>query len=139
MTEVSEPSPDELESVTYAAFADMDASPTKAWLVAHRRDAQWKQFYDIAFARRPAEELYDLRRDPHQTTNVAADQKYAATKNKMAAQLTKILRHGAIRVRPATANHSNARRSPNRARSNRRQRVKHNAGQVNEKDFFSPN
>lgn len=92
VTEVSEPSPDELESVTYAAFADMDASPTKAWLVAHRRDARWKRFYDIAFARRPAEELYDLRRDPHQTINVAADRKYAATKNKLSAQLTKILR-----------------------------------------------
>jgi uncharacterized sulfatase len=92
VTETSAPSQEELESVTYAAFADMDASPTKAWLIAHRNDAQWRRFYDIAFARRPAEELYDLRADPHQTKNVAADPKYSATKTELGAQLTKILK-----------------------------------------------
>ncbi len=92
VTETSAPSPDELESNTYAAFADMDASPTKAWLIAHRNDAEWRRFYDLAFARRPAEELYDLRRDPHQMKNVAAEAKYAATKTKLAAQLMKILK-----------------------------------------------
>ena len=80
VTEASAPPQDELESDTYAAFADMDASPTKAWLVAHRNDAEWKRLYDVAFAQRPAEELYDLRNDPHQVKNVAADAKYAATK-----------------------------------------------------------
>jgi uncharacterized sulfatase len=92
VTETNAPSPDDLESTTYAAFADMDASPTKAWLIAHRNDPQWKRFYDIAFARRPAEELYDLRRDPHQINNVAANPNYAATKSKLAAQLMKTLR-----------------------------------------------
>jgi uncharacterized sulfatase len=71
----------------------MDASPTKAWLVAHRNESQWKRFYDIAFARRPAEELYDLRRDPDQIRNVAADAKYAARKTRLAAQLMKILKN----------------------------------------------
>lgn len=91
VTETNAPSQEELESVTYAAFADMDASPTKAWLVAHRNEPQWRRFYDLAFARRPPEELYDLRRDPYQMKNVAADAKYAATKSKLSAQLMKIL------------------------------------------------
>lgn len=91
VTETSAPSQEELESVTYAAFADMDASPTKAWLVAHRNEAQWRRFYEMAFARRPGEELYDLRRDPYQMKNVAAEAKYAATKRKLDAQLMKIL------------------------------------------------
>jgi uncharacterized sulfatase len=92
VTEASAPPQDELENVTYAAFADMDASPTKAWLIAHRHEAQWRRFYDLAFARRPAEELYDLRQDPHQMKNLAADARYAATRSRLAAQLMKILK-----------------------------------------------
>ncbi len=85
------PSQEALESDTYAAFADMDASPTKAWLVAHRNDAQWKPFYERAFARRAGEELYDLKKDPYQMTNVAADVRYEKTRAKLAAQLMKTL------------------------------------------------
>lgn len=92
VTEASAPPQDELENVTYAAFADMDASPTKAWLIAHRHEAQWRRFYDLAFARRPAEELYDLRQDPHQMKNLAPDPRYAATRSRLAAQLMKILK-----------------------------------------------
>lgn len=91
VTATSAPSQNELESNTYAAFADMDASPTKAWLTLHRNDAQWKRFYDTAFARRPAEELYDLIKDPYQTRNVAADPVYAKDRAKLSAQLMKIL------------------------------------------------
>ena len=91
VTETSDPPARELESQTYFGFADMDASPTKAWLVLHRHEAQWKRFYDIAFARRPGEELYDLRKDPYQTNNVVADPRYAREKEKVATQLMKIL------------------------------------------------
>ncbi|MBL9083403.1 MAG: sulfatase [Planctomycetales bacterium] len=85
------PSQDALENETYAAFPDMDASPTKAWLVAHRNDAQWKKYYDYAFAKHPAEELYDLRKDPDQVTNVADDPAYASQKVELATRLTAIL------------------------------------------------
>jgi N-sulfoglucosamine sulfohydrolase len=91
VTETSVPEQEELESETYAAFADMDASPTKAWLVLHRDDARGKRFYDIAFARRPAEELYDLIKDPHQLKNVAADPAYAKDRARLQAQLMKNL------------------------------------------------
>ncbi|HKE30375.1 MAG TPA: sulfatase, partial [Candidatus Angelobacter sp.] len=91
VTATSAPSQDELESQTYAAFADMDASPTKAWLVLHRNEPKWKRFYDIAFARRPGEELYDLIKDPYQTRNVAADPAYEKDRARLAAQLMKIL------------------------------------------------
>jgi hypothetical protein len=55
---------EDLEKVTYAAFADMDASPTKAWVVHHFDDPRYKWVYDYAFGKRPAEELYDLARGP---------------------------------------------------------------------------
>jgi N-sulfoglucosamine sulfohydrolase len=91
VTDATVPSPETLEADTYVAFADMDASPTKAWLVLHRNDAQWKRFYDFAFAKRPGEELYDLRNDPYQMNNVAANPKYAKEKTLLSAQLLKIL------------------------------------------------
>ena len=81
----------ELETETRAGFADMDAGPTKAWLIVHRDDPQWKWHYDFAFAKRPGEELYDLRKDPEQMRNVAADPAYAAEKATLAAQLMKTL------------------------------------------------
>jgi N-sulfoglucosamine sulfohydrolase len=91
VTADKEPTANELENETYVAFADMDASPTKAWLIAHRNDKEWNWHYDFAFGKRPAEELYDLRTDPEQVKNVAADKNYEATRKQLAEQLTKIL------------------------------------------------
>ncbi|MBC8115791.1 MAG: sulfatase, partial [Candidatus Saccharimonas sp.] len=91
VTGTSAPDAEALANNTRVAFADMDASPTKAWLVAHRHDPQWKWHYDYAFAKRPAEELYDLRSDPEQTKNVAADPAYSATKTELAERLLKTL------------------------------------------------
>ncbi len=80
-----------LETSTYAAYADMDASPTKAWLIAHREDPKWKWHYDFAFGKRPAEELYDLSKDPDQVKNVAADPQYASQKQQLGEQLMQVL------------------------------------------------
>jgi arylsulfatase A-like enzyme len=91
VTETSAPTATELETNTRVAFPDMDASPTKAWLVAHRNEAQGKAFYERAFAKRPAEELYDLRSDPPQTQNVAVNAAYRAEKDALARRLMKVL------------------------------------------------
>ena len=91
LSDTNTPTQEDLEANTYAAFADMDASPTKAWLVLHRNESQWKKFYEIAFAKRPGEELYDLRKDPNQMNNVAAEAAYAKEKSKLSGQLMKIL------------------------------------------------
>lgn len=86
------PSPSVLESNTFIAFADMDASPTKAWLLAHRNEPQWRPYYERAFGKRPAEELYDLAKDPDQIHNVAEDPAYAGRKHELAQRLMTILR-----------------------------------------------
>jgi arylsulfatase A-like enzyme len=83
---------EDLETNTYAAYPDMDASPTKAWLITHRDDPQWKDLFERVFGKRPAEELYDLRKDPEQTKNVAADSAYATQKQKLADELMKRLK-----------------------------------------------
>ena len=77
---------------TRAAFPDMDASPTKTWLIAHQHDAQWQRHFDLAFAKRPAEELYDLKRDPDQIHNLAADPAFAAPKRTLSERLMQLLK-----------------------------------------------
>jgi len=67
----------ELTDNSRITLSDMDAGPTKAWLVAARNDPKWKARYDMAFGKRPREELYDLKKDPHQTRNLAANPEYA--------------------------------------------------------------
>ncbi len=91
ITTTQAPTPAALEHDTFAAFADMDASPTRAWLVEHRNKPAWQWHYNYAFGKRPAEELYDLKKDPDQVANVAADPAYVAVKKDMANRLMRIL------------------------------------------------
>ena len=70
------PSTEELTESTFVTLADEDAGPTKAWLVDHRNDPQWKPTFEHAYGRRPYEELFDLRKDPNQMHNVANDSAY---------------------------------------------------------------
>lgn len=87
VTETSTPPADILENNTFAAFPDMDASPTKAWLIAHRHDADWKWHYHYAFGKRPEFELYDLKKDPDQVVNVIDDPLYGDLKTRLMQQL----------------------------------------------------
>ncbi len=87
VTDDSAPSYDQLANSTYCAFPDIDMSPTKAWLVEHRKDAGMESFIEFAWGKRPAEELYDLAKDPYQTKNVATEPAYAAKLAKLRDQL----------------------------------------------------
>ena len=66
---------------------NIDPSPSKQFLRLHRNDKSTKRFADLAFLRHPSEELYDLRTDPDQLQNVAADVGYVATKQRLRQQL----------------------------------------------------
>jgi N-sulfoglucosamine sulfohydrolase len=92
VAETDTPSAQVLENNTFAAFPDMDASPTKAWLIAHRHDPEWKPAYHYAFGKRPPIELYDLKRDPDQIMNVADEGMYAETKRDLIAKLSSLLK-----------------------------------------------
>lgn len=81
-----------LREDTFAAFGDLDASPAKAWLVARRQDPAVAPFFEREFAPRPGEELYDLKKDPHQLRNVAEDPAYAEARRKLSERLGAILK-----------------------------------------------
>jgi arylsulfatase A-like enzyme len=78
---------DKMAKNTVTAFADFDASPTKAWIVEHRNEEKNKVYYDFAFGKRPKEELYDLKDDPFQVVNIANNPKYKDIQLKMNQQL----------------------------------------------------
>ena len=47
----------------------------------------FKRFYDLAFAKRPSEELYHIEKDPEQVVNLANNPGYAEIQKKLSDQL----------------------------------------------------
>jgi N-sulfoglucosamine sulfohydrolase len=68
-------------------YGDIDDSPTKTYMIEHRDDPAVKRPFELAVAKRPAEELYDLRKDPNQLNNVAGGPSYAKVKEELATRL----------------------------------------------------
>jgi N-sulfoglucosamine sulfohydrolase len=73
-------------------FGDIDGGPTKDLLLQRREDPTIARYFNLATAKRPQEELYDLRKDPQQLDNVAANPEYAGAKNSLRAALLKWMR-----------------------------------------------
>jgi N-sulfoglucosamine sulfohydrolase len=69
------------------SYGDIDDGPTKTYLIEHRDEPGVKPLFDRAVAKRPAEELYDLHKDPYELDNVAADPTYAKAREELAARL----------------------------------------------------
>jgi N-sulfoglucosamine sulfohydrolase len=73
-------------------FGDIDGGPSKDLLLTRRTDPSIARFFTLATAKRPAEELFDLRRDPGQLENVARQSAYARTKQDLRAALDRWMR-----------------------------------------------
>jgi arylsulfatase A-like enzyme len=79
-------------------FGDVDAHmlhypcATKMYMLEHRESDGVKELFNLAFGKRPAEELYDLKKDPDQMNNVAGLEEYAEAKEQLSAKLTSYLR-----------------------------------------------
>jgi hypothetical protein len=58
-----------------------------------RNDTQWGPAYQAVYGKRPKYELYDLKKDPHETQNLADDPAYATIKadleKRLLAELTR--------------------------------------------------
>jgi arylsulfatase A-like enzyme len=73
-------------------FGDIDGSPTKSLLLDRRSDPALAKYFLLATGKRPAEELYDLQRDPDQLANVAGQARYAARQRSLRTELDRWLR-----------------------------------------------
>ncbi len=78
-------------------YGDVDAHmlhypcATKLYLLENREEENVKPLFDLAFDKRPEEELYDLKTDPYQMNNVAGDSDYTEAKSEMKKRLIKYL------------------------------------------------
>ncbi|WP_299465523.1 sulfatase [uncultured Gimesia sp.] len=69
-------------------YGDCDNGPTKTYMIENKdKDANHRRLYELAFGKLPAEELYDLRNDADQLTNVAAEAMYQTIKTELAKKL----------------------------------------------------
>ena len=70
-----------------AWYGDVDGGPTKNALIARRNDSRYRQFFDLSFAKLPAEQLFDVKSDPDNVKNLAADPAFAVVKKELAQRL----------------------------------------------------
>ncbi|MGH9845528.1 MAG: sulfatase family protein [Blastocatellia bacterium] len=73
-------------------FGDIDGSPSKELLLTRKNDPAVAKYFKLATDKRPAEELYDLRKDAGQINNVAEKTEYAKAKKQLRAALDKWMR-----------------------------------------------
>ena len=64
-------SPDASVCARALPYGEIDSSPTKTFMMEHRNEHGVARLAELAFGLRPAEELYDLKKDPHQMVNIA--------------------------------------------------------------------
>ena len=69
----------------FGPYGDCDVGPTKNTMLS--RAAEFPKQFELAFGKRPAEELYDVRQDPHNLSNLAAVPEHRAVKEKLRATL----------------------------------------------------
>jgi len=73
-------------------YGDVDDNLPKQLILARAAEPEFKRFYDLSFAKRPGEELYDLRTDPDQLVNVAARPEYTAVKRTLGERIDQWMR-----------------------------------------------
>mgnify|MGYP003663118402 CR=1 FL=1 len=79
---------------------NIDPSPSKQLLRLNRNQDGQDRFASLAFDYRPAEELYDLAKDPHQLTNVADDPTFRSSLRTLRQKLTsELIKSGDPRIR----------------------------------------
>jgi len=83
------PAGDESIPGTPSEYGDVDGGPTKAFILDNRDNPNVKPFFELGFAKRPGEELFDLRKDPYNVNNVAGMVEYASIKKELKEQLLK--------------------------------------------------
>lgn len=70
---------------------DLDFGPTREFFAINEGSQDIRQAWDLGFAKRPAEELYDVRSDPDQMHNLIDRDSYQAIAQRLRSQLMREL------------------------------------------------
>ena len=91
--------PDRRFCARFIPFGEVAPSPTKQLLMDNPDKEGFRHFHELAFSKRPAEELYHLARDPGQRVNVADHPEHAEIR----AQLSRELQRHLVKTRDPRA------------------------------------
>lgn len=80
-------SPDARVCARAIPYGEIDTSPTKTFMMEHRTQHGVARLAELAFGFRPAEELYDLKTDPHQMVNLAGTREHRDVQDQLHNQL----------------------------------------------------
>ena len=67
-------------------------APTKVNILKRKLLNDSDEFFDLAFSKRPKEELFDLKNDPYQLNNLSNDKRYLSIKKNLSDALTAYLK-----------------------------------------------
>ncbi len=73
-------------------FADIDNGPSKEYVLANRDQEKVRKHFELSCGKRPAEQLYDIRKDPGCTRNLAGAPAQAAVLGKLRSELDRTLK-----------------------------------------------
>jgi len=73
-------------------YYDIDGAPSKTFLIEHKNDPEYKKYFDLSVAKRPAEELFDIKSDPGNLHNLANDPAFTQVKAQLNQTLEQTLR-----------------------------------------------
>ena len=78
--------------LSVGAYGDTDNSITKMLILDRQQPpTDTTDHFRLAFAKRPAVELYDLKIDPHQIRNLAGQAAYASVEDRLAGRLSRFM------------------------------------------------
>ncbi|MCP5535086.1 MAG: sulfatase [Akkermansiaceae bacterium] len=81
----------------YPGYLDIDPSPSKSYMLTNA--GKYPELFKIAFGMRPAEQLYDIKSDPHCLKDIAREPQYADVKARLREQLdSRLTRQGDPRM-----------------------------------------
>ena len=83
---------EQIATLVFTSYGDIDAGPTKAYVVTRQDDPAVKPLFDRAVGPRPARELYAVARDPYQLENLAEHPGMGAIVARLDRQLMDALR-----------------------------------------------
>ncbi len=65
------------------AFTDIDAAPTKSYIIEKMNDPEVKPFFDLAHAKRPEFEMFNIKEDPFCLNNLIGNEVFAEIEKEM--------------------------------------------------------
>ena len=75
----------------HGGYHDIDACPSLSFLIEGRNNPEVKGYFQLAVAKRPKEQLFDIRKDPGCLVNLAGEPEFQKIRSVLSAQLTAYL------------------------------------------------